>query len=309
MKTEFTRQRKNLMSNYSQNALIKLIIVSSIGFILAYAMYVIILVISPDQKILVNGSYETVTFHNAISPYISLQPFNAFWHKPWILLTYAWAHSGFLNLLSNMLWLYCFGSVIQSLVGFKEVIPLFILSYLVGGIVFLAVTAAWPGIQGSKYILGALPGIIGFATAAITLAPKFRFYLGERLAIPLWILIAVFFILNVISFTAGNWGLVILCLASALTGFLYIKILRRGYKPGSWWHDTGVRVQSLFAPKEFPHGARTNKRAETFRQARQYKTTSNEDSIDQILDKINQKGFDSLTPEEKEALYKASKEN
>ncbi len=309
MKAEFTRQRMNLMSNYGQNALVQLIAVSAIGFILAYAMYVIILVLAPEQKTLINGILEKVTFNNSVSPYIALQPFAEFLHRPWVLLTYAWAHTGFWNLLSNMLWLYCFGSVVQSLVGYKEIIPLFIFSYVIGGCFFLAATAVWPALQGSRMALGALPSIMGFAIAAITLAPKFRFYLGDRLSIPLWLLLAVYLILNILNFASGNVSMLLLCGASALTGFAYIKLLQSGYKPGNWWYNLGYNIQSWFSPKELQPGKTQKKRTETFRQARQSPSASKQESIDHLLDKINQKGYDSLTPEEKETLYKASKEN
>jgi len=296
------------MANYGHNALIQLIAASAVGFILAYAMYVIILVLSPEQQIMVNGVATKVTFQSAISPYIALQPFAQFVHKPWILLSYAWAHTGFLNLLSNMLWLYCFGSVIQSLVGYREIIPLYIFSYIAGGIVFLTCTALWPDIGGSGMALGALPSIMGFAFAAITLAPRFRFYLGERLSIPLWAILCLFLILNVLNFVSGNHSMLILCGAGALTGVVYIRVLHAGRRPGAWLYQWGNKVQRWFTPDEFSPKKHQKKRMETFRQLQQ-KHISREESIDMLLDKINQKGYDSLTAEEKEILMKASRES
>jgi membrane associated rhomboid family serine protease len=308
MKAEFTRKRMNLMSNYGHNALIQLIAACSVGFVLAYAMYIIVLVLSPGQQMLVNGVYQKVTYHNAISPYIALQPFAVFLHKPWILITYAWTHTGFFNLLSNMIWLYCFGSVIQSLVGYKEIIPLFIFSYVLSGCIFLGATAIWPNLAGGGMALGALPSIMGFAIAAITLSPGFRFYLGDRLSIPLWAFLALFLILNVLSFTNGNYAMMILCGAGGLVGFAYIKLLRSGNKPGAWLYRSGDKMQSWFTPDEFNEQKHQKRRLETFKQI-QHKTKTPEESIDMILDKINQKGYDSLTQEEKDLLMKASKES
>lgn len=308
MKTEFTRKRMSLMSNYGHNALIQLIAASAVGFILAYAMYIIILVLSPEQSILVEGVLQKVTFHNAVSPYIALQSFQQFIHRPWILVTYAWAHTGFLNLLSNMLWLYCFGSVIQSLVGYKEIIPLYISSYIISGCIYLAATAIWPQLQGPAMALGALPSIMGFAVAAITLSPQFRFYLGDRLSIPLWAVLCLFLILNVLTFVSGNYGMMILCGAGGLVGFAYIKLLKSGNKPGAWLYRSGDKVQNWFTPDEFNEQKHQKKRMETFKQI-QGKSRTTEESIDLILDKINQKGYDSLSPEEKELLMKASKES
>lgn len=308
MKAEFTRQRRNLISNYGHNALIQLIAASAVGFILAYAMYVIILVISPDQKIMIDNVWQRVTFNNVITPYIAIQPFHDFLHHPWVIFTYVWAHTGFLNLLSNMLWLYCFGSVIQSLVGYKEIIPLFIVSYILSGCVYLAATAIWPDLQGSRMILGALPAIMSFAFASITLAPKFKFYLGDRFSIPLWVVLSIFLILNVLNFASGNFGMMILCGAGALTGVGYISLLRNGNKPGAWMYDLSDRIQKWFTPDEFNSERHQRKRMETFKQI-QGKAKVTEDYIDSLLDKINQKGYNSLTAEEKEVLMKASKDN
>jgi membrane associated rhomboid family serine protease len=299
MKTEFTRQRMNLISNYGRNALIQLIAACGVGFILAYAMYVIILVLSPEQK---------VTFSNSVMPYIALQPFEQFLHRPWILFTYPWAHAGFWNLLTNMLWLYCFGSVIQSLVGYKEIIPLFFTSSTLGGCIYLGATAIWPELQGSRMALGALPAIMGFAAGAITLAPKFRFYLGERFSVPLWAVLCIFLFLNVLNYANGNVSMMILCAAGGLSGFAYIKLLQSGNKPGAWLYRLGNKMQGWFTPDEFNPANHQKRRMQTLKHLQQDKNKSIEESIDMILDKINQKGYDSLTAEEKEILLNASKE-
>src|ERR1700748_745248 len=102
MKAAFTRSRMSRLSNYGQNALIQLIAALAVGFILTYGMYIIILVISPDQKILVKGMLQTVSPENAITPYVGLQSFKIFLHRPWTLLTYGWIHTSFWVLLSNM---------------------------------------------------------------------------------------------------------------------------------------------------------------------------------------------------------------
>lgn len=308
MKTEFTRQRRNLMANYGHNALIQLIAASAVGFVMAYAIYVIILVLSPDQEIIIDHVRKKVTYENVISPYIGLQSFKVFLHRPWILVTYAWAHTGFLNLLSNMLWLYCFGSVVQSLVGYKEIIPLFIFSYVIGGCIYLAASVIWPTLPATSVMLGATPGIMGFAIAAITLAPRFKFYLGDRFSIPLWFVLTLFLILNVLSYASGNYGMLVLCAGSGLVGFGYIRLLRSGNKPGAWLYQGGNKVQGWFSPEDADAERLQKKRTEGQKQLQQRDRTM-EESIDLLLDKINQKGYDSLTAEEKELLMKASKEN
>jgi membrane associated rhomboid family serine protease len=298
----------NKLSNFGQNALMQLIAALGVGFILTYAMYIIVLIFSPEQKILVDGVLQQVTPQNAISPYIALQSFSAFIHRPWILLTYGWGHVDFFNLLSNMLWLYCFGSVIQSLIGFKEIIPLYIFSYVLSGCMFLGVTAIWPNMGAHAMALGSTQSIMAFAIGAITLSPNFKFYLGDRLAIPLWGLLVAFILLNGLTFMRGNYAMMVLCASGALVGFVYIKLLKAGHRPGGFMYNISAKIQSWFTPDEYNEAYHQRKRMETFQQIKP-KNKSSEESIDSILDKINMKGFDSLTSEEKEVLMKASKES
>jgi membrane associated rhomboid family serine protease len=308
MKATFTRSRMNRLSNYGQNALIQLVAACAVGFVLTYGMFVIIMLLTPDQKVLVNGALQKVTVQNTISPYIALQPFKVFLHRPWVLLTYGWAHASFWDLLSNMLWLYCFGSVIQSLIGFKEIIPLYIFAYLLSGCLFLGVSAIWPEIGSSALVIGAIPSIMAFAIAAITLSPGFKFYLGDRFSIPLWAILALYLILNVLVLIHGNYAMMILCGGGALVGFVYIKLLKAGHQPGGQMYRISEKIQSWFTPEEFNEGYHQRRRMETFKQI-QPKNKPTEESIDSILDKINMKGYDSLTAEEKEVLLKASKES
>lgn len=308
MRTEFSRQRNNLIANYGRNAVMQLIVACGVCFILAYAMYIIFLVIAPDQKTLIDGAQQTVSFQNTISGYIGVQSFPAFLQKPWTLLTYPWAHQNFLQLLSNMLWLYCFGSVIQSLIGYKEIIPLFIISTLVSGIIFLAASALWPQLNLVLPYTGALPGVMTFAIGAITLAPNFRFYLGERLAIPLWLVLAVFLLINLLNFVPQQYGMLTLCLTAGVIGMSYIKLLQHGiFRPGQHLYNAVNNMLRSFSPNEL-RPARQPRRTQALHKKHSPSEQVTAEYIDQLLDKINQKGYSALTAEEKDILLKASKD-
>lgn len=300
MKTAFTtRSYSPLAPNYRHNAVLHLVIFCAVCFILLHMVSVILTVISSEPKFV---------FSSKVLPAVALQSADVFMHKPWVLVTYFLGHESFWNLLSNMLWLYCFGSVIQSLVGHREIIPLFVMSGLISGIIYVIFTFAWPQIPGRQaLILTAQPGITAFAVAAITLAPKYRYYLGERMAIPLWLLICIYILLSCLSLINRQSSVLILLAVAAVSGFGYIKLLQSGYKPGAWLYRMGNRIQDIFTPKnEEPWHSRIK---EQNRQAiKMKKEQYSEEYIDAILDKINQKGYGALTAEEKEALMKASKE-
>jgi len=301
MKPAFTtRSYSPLAPNYKHNAVLHLVIFCAVCFILLHMVSVILTVISSEPKLV---------FGTKVLPAVALQSSDTFVHRPWVLLTYFLGHESFWNLLSNMLWLYCFGSVIQSLVGHREIIPLFILSGLVSGAVYLIFTFSWPQMPGrNMLLLTAQPGIIAFAIAAITLAPKYKYYLGERMAIPLWLLICVYIMLSCLSLINNQVSVLVLLGAAALSGFGYIKLLQSGYKPGAWLYRIGNRVGSIFTPKDeqpWPNRVKEQNRQAIKMKKEQY----SEEYIDSILDKINQKGYGALSAEEKDALMKASKES
>ena len=277
----------------------QLVVILSMGFILLHAVNIIILVLSDEPK---------TVFRNIVLPQVALQSWDVFIQRPWILVTYLLSHVSFWNLLSNLMWMYCFGSVIQNLVGYKEIIPLYMISALLSAGVYLGISAFWPAAHGVMYI-GALPGVMAFAIGAITLAPGFRFHIGENLAIPLWLVLVVFLLLNVLNYAPNSPGMIILTGTGALVGFIYIRLLRSGRRPGLWLYNTGNSVQGWVTPKEFNPAHHQKRRTQTLKQIKQEKDVSAAESVDMLLDKISQKGYDSLTAEEKEILLRASKES
>src|SRR5690606_4810184 len=190
MRTEFSRRRRIFLASYGQNAVVHLIIAIGVAYILLHAVKLIFMVLADDPKLVLDQQ---------ILPAVALQPFSSFIKHPWVLLTYFWGHISFFNMLSNMLWLYCFGSVIQTFVGSKEIIPLFVISGIGSGLLFVAISLLWSDMPTNSYLITTLPCVLAFAVAAIVLVPRYRFYLGERFSIPLWIVFGIFLLLNVLT--------------------------------------------------------------------------------------------------------------
>jgi hypothetical protein len=84
---------------------------------------------------------------------------------------------------------------------------------------------------------------------------------------------------------------------------LYIKQLQSGSDWGSWITSTIEWIKSLFEPK--PAVKVTYRKQATPK--KQSKSSISQDEIDTILDKISDGGYESLTKDEKEKLFNASK--
>lgn len=300
MSTGRKRSALSYIPGLTNNAVLKLIIFSALLYVmLALTWAVILLVYQTDNN-----------FNQYFIPNFALPLLSGLKSHWWTILTYGWLHypHGFWELLSNMLWLYCFGSVVQMLVGDKQVIPLYAYSLLTGGLFYLA-GQLMPGALGAcpPYILGSRAGLMGFAAAAMTLTPKYRFYLTETFSIPLVVVAGIFVVLMI--FGSGFYLPVILMLVGGgLMGFWYIKLLQSGYRPGGWMYNLMGKMESMVTPDENAEWEKHNKRRNKALDNMEARHGISQKRIDEILDKINQKGYNSLSAEEKDTLMRAGKE-
>jgi membrane associated rhomboid family serine protease len=295
MDTGRKRSALSYIPGYRNNAVLQLIIFSGVAYVMFAVSWAIVMIVYQ------NGENFTQYF----IPNIALPVLSAFKHHWWTVFTYGWFHypQAFWELVSNMLWLYCFGSVVQMLVGHKQVIPLYAYSLLAGG-VFYVIAQLLPGEWGKcpPYIMGPRAGLIGMAVAAITLAPHYRFYLTETFSIRLMVVAGIFAVLMILG--SGFYLPVIFLLAGGgAAGLGYVKLLRAGYRPGEWIYNLSGRLENMVTPNE--DSIRNKKNVPNKRDPR---SGISQKRVDEILDKINQKGYNSLSAEEKEILVEAAKE-
>lgn len=285
---------------FEKNAVLKLIIACGSGFVIYNLIRVTMMVAEAEPQ----------AFYNYFEANLGLPNVSNFPAKAWTLLTYGWTHSGFWVLFSNMVWLYAFGSLVQMLVGHRQIFPIFIYSLLMGGI-FYELAQLLPGayFQGRAVIFGAQAGIVGLCVAALTLSPSYKFYLSETMRIPLAVVAIIFFALQLMNANINHEGATLFMLiGGAVMGYLYIILLQNGIKLGDWVYNLSDKVNERFEPDE--RGAvnnpntRRNKTISMYRPKPKQGITQN--NIDDILDKINQKGYDALSKEDKETLMKAA---
>jgi len=288
---------------YRNNAVIQLIFFCGVTYIMLAISWSIIMIVNSEESL----------FRTAFLPNIGLaSPSWAHRLRWWTFLTYGWFQmpNSFFELLSNMFWLYCFGSVVQMLIGQRQVMPLYAYSLFAGGMAYLLFVALLPGLAAPALVLGPRAGLLGMAVAAFTLTPNYRFYLSETFSIPIVLVAGVFAALMLIG-TGFNLPLMVLCVAGGLAGFAYVKLLKAGYRPGDWPYTVMEKLEQSVAPREPNRQARTIAFPRTQKQGRSVFATADkitERRVDEILDKINQKGYNSLTKEERELLLRAGKD-
>lgn len=283
---------------YNQNAVLQIIIASGVGFISYHLARIILKIVEASEN----------TFPEYFTENVALPETAQFLNKFWTIFTYGWVHNGFWELFSNMLWLYAFGSLVQMLVGYKQVIPLFVYALAIGGI-FYEVSQLIPGTAFTVHynLLGAHAGVMALAVAALTISPNYRFYFGEHFSIPIIVIACIYFFLALIG-SNMDMPRIFLLAGGAATGFGYVKLLQAGYQPGIWVYNMFSGLEKTFTPDDNAIKKHSRKRSQVLK-TNPPRQDSRQKRVDELLDKINQKGYNSLTKEEKEFLLNAGNDN
>ena len=241
-------------------------------------------------------------------------------YRLWTPFTYMFVHDGFWHLLWNMLFLYWFGRILSEYLGGAKVVNLYVLGGLMGALMYVLVypllmQLANPDMN-PDLIRGNLVGSSGAVFAVVfgtaTLMPNyaiFLLFLGPVRIKYIALFYAIGFILGL---DGANMGGELAHIGGALMGFIYINQLQRGLDLGSWIQSVIRAVAGLFEPSSKIKVTHRKERSApgTHRPAAPSSrrgTEASQEEIDAILDKISEKGYESLSKEEKQKLFNASK--
>ncbi|HTB52072.1 MAG TPA: rhomboid family intramembrane serine protease [Ferruginibacter sp.] len=233
--------------------------------------------------------------------------------KPWTFLVYMFSNIGILNMLSNMLWLWTFGYVLQDITGNNKIIPIYLYGGWLGGLFFIAASYLIPVLRplaGSSFLLGSNAATMAIAVAVTVLAPGFRFFRHLNGGIPLWVLTAFFIAIDLLSLSSmGDAAILSSHVGGGIAGFLFVYFLRRGKDGSIWMNSLYDWFMNLFNPhkKSNVHSIK-EKVFYSVGNKNPYKkiSTVTQQRVDEILDKINQQGYHFLTDEEKDILKRAA---
>lgn len=303
------RYRRKIVLGQSGNSLITLIAINLIVFVVFAFLKALYFFKYSDKN-----AAETFYYENILDWFTLPAGIDKIGTRPWTALTYMFTHDGIWHILANMLWLGLFGHILQSLTGNKKLIPVFLYGGIGGAIAFVLSYNLFPGLQAglnNTSLLGASAGVMSVAVVTTMISPGYRIFPMLNGGIPLWIITIIFLIIDLATIPVNNPGGHIAHLAGALTGVLFIYFLRRGYDWSDWMNNFYEWINDLFNPDK-PRKGRSLKDELFYRStSAPYKKTPHitQQRIDEILDKINQHGYNHLSEEEKEMLKRASQED
>jgi membrane associated rhomboid family serine protease len=228
-------------------------------------------------------------------------------HFPYTLLTYAFLHSGFWHLFFNMSVLNFSSRLFLTFFTQKQFLGLYLLSAIFAGLAFVL---GYYFLNLNSTLVGASAAVMAILVAATTYQPLMQIRLLLIGTIKLWHLTAVILLLDAMQFMTDNTGGHIAHLAGAFFGFVYIKLLINGTDLSTLVSKVLDFFVNLFQPsKKTPfRKVHINPKKPSSKSASKIVIKDkHQHQIDEILDKISQSGYDALTAEEKEFLFKAGK--
>jgi membrane associated rhomboid family serine protease len=228
--------------------------------------------------------------------------------RPWTLLTYMFLHFDFLHILFNLLWLYWMGQIFLGYFDQGKLISIYLLGGICGGLFYVAGYNSFPvfsQVVVDSRLLGASASVIAIVTGLAVYAPNHTLHLMFIGPVKMKYIALFSVLMYVIGISSTNAGGNLAHLGGAFWGVVYILQLRRGIDPGRWIGKLFSSASKAMAPKP--------KVKVSYRKPVddiEYNRMKNQDKarMNEILEKISKSGYDSLSKEEKEILFRMGKE-
>lgn len=229
--------------------------------------------------------------------------------KLYTLVTYMFLHAGLFHLFFNMLWLYFIGQIILEYIGPKRFISIYFLGGIAGGLTYLLAYNLFT-ISGSNAIggglIGASAGVMAIVIAGATLVPDYRVRLILFGTFPLKYIGVGIFILTSLLDLSENTGGKLAHVGGALIGYTFIRMLQSGNDLSIFFYSFITPITNLFKKNKPKMRVVKNDTTQKPKPKSTARPKAEQQRIDAILDKISASGYDALTAEEKEILFRAS---
>jgi membrane associated rhomboid family serine protease len=243
----------------------------------------------------IEGAYFALSLHGLKSGFV------------WQLLTFQFMHAGWMHIIFNSLAIYFFGRPVETALGRRHFLTLYLLSGILGGLVQMFFAWQIPAHFGGP-VLGASAGASGLVAAFAILhwAERFTlFFYFLPVSMTGRILLAASIALAFIGMLTPDSGIASAAhLGGILTGGFYVRLFIQGEWPRWKFSARRSTPRELVASKA---GRHSPWRAAAGREKDLSTDEFLSSEVDPILEKISAHGIHSLTAREREILEKARK--
>lgn len=226
--------------------------------------------------------------------------------RPWTLLTYMFLHKDIWHILFNMLWLYWFGTIFLQYLDQKKLVSVYLLGGISGAVLYILsfnIFPAFAGSVGESVAIGASASVMAVVIAIAAYVPDYsvQLLLIGRVKIK-YMALAIFVLTSFMDFSVNSGGK-LAHIGGAIFGYFYTLNIRQGRDIGRVINRALDFLVTLVRPRKKMKV--TYKKPSTEYDYNAMKS-EHQARINTILEKISKGGYDSLTKEEKETLFKES---
>lgn len=229
-------------------------------------------------------------------------------YQPWSILTYGFVHYDFFHLLFNMLVLHYIARILFNLFQKRLILNIYLLGIIFGGMAYLLVYNLFDDsyLKSVGVLVGASAGVRALLIFLCVYLPDNEVrVLSFNIKLLYIALVMIGF--DFLGLVGANQGGNIAHLGGALLGYLYAVQFKNGKDLGSGFDRFVSGIVSVFKTKSPLKTVHKRASKSSVTKSAEFSELNKQKQIDLILDKISKSGYESLTKEEKEFLFRAGK--
>lgn len=229
-------------------------------------------------------------------------------YQPWSILTYGFVHYDFFHLLFNMLVLHYIARILFNLFQKRLILNIYLLGIIFGGMAYLLVYNLFDDsyLKSVGVLVGASAGVRALLIFLCVYLPDNEVRILS-FNIKLLYIALVMIGFDFLGLVGANQGGNIAHLGGALLGYLYAVQFKNGKDLGSGFNKFVSGIVSVFKTKSPLKTVHKRASKSSVTKSAEFSELNKQNQIDLILDKISKSGYESLTKEEKEFLFRAGK--
>ena len=255
---------------------------------------------------IVSALYFAFVKVSGFPAWLALRP-DVVLYYPWTVITYSFLHANFMHILSNMLVLNFSARLFRTYFTSRQFLGVYFLGAIFAALVYIANYFIFNAGNG---LVGASAAVMAVLVAITTYNPTMQVRLLLIGNVKLWIITGFLIFLDLISIPAASSVSHLSHLSAALFGFMYMKLLQNGTDLSRIFTSVVDFFTNLFRPSQKTKFKKVHRNYDTKANQKTGTITikdKTQQQIDEILDKISRSGYDSLTKEEKDFLFRAGK--
>ena len=213
---------KDIKERFKQGDVVTRLIYVNAGVFIASVLFSIV------WGLVTGNNYDSASSIFAWWLALPTNNLESFAFKPYTLITSIFLHIEFFHLFWNMLLLYFLGKIFLNYFNQKQLLGLYILGGLIGGLALLLITNISPYFKSPNIAFGASAGVMAIVIGIVSYTPRTSVNLFGVFPIKiLWI--GLFFVLSdVVYFYDSNTGGHLAHLVGASVGYWFASAFKQG---------------------------------------------------------------------------------